>query len=637
MLRSGFDLNGLRMGASLLVTSLTGMSFTTFNLVSTPTEVLADEVSLAGRLRLDAAPSKSVYRLTEGEWSAMKELQSECDKVAAGTRKSTTFDLDVALILGKDSFGAEDLGVEPVIEVAGNPSFNPEATAILQNRLAASIQKIYGALLSEGPISMAWVDKTANSGVSMEWTGASENGAWRIGIQGVKLTLVVADDCAGNPSTEVSDDAVNRIQGAIAAAQSVVDANEEKTTSNRLQAYCDAICDLTSYDHAAAANYSTPYGSQWQLTSVLDGDTGTKSVCEGYSKAFRLMTELSQHTSGTCILVTGTMQVDGGAAEAHMWNIVHMPDGRNYLVDVTNTDAGTIGASGGLFIASSVGSPESGYTFTTGSGRSVSYAYDSETLVLYTREVLTLADTPYVENLENEDVLDTSGSEAGEASNPANDSSKWDDLNVGDTVTDDEGNEFEVTVIPDGDVDYTTIATVADLIDAGFQLVPVDDEPSDPSNPSNPDSPDNPDTPSDPSDPAVPSQNPEDSDTPSPASTNINEEAEAEGGESAPDSSPTTIKETTEFEIPSKPSTTPDRPSTPSTPNVPTTPAAPATPNTPSSPTQSTPSKTNDNTKKKDDKGLLQTGGDEMRVVVAGSLITVAIGGAVYAYTKRNK
>ena len=64
-------------------------------------------------------------------------------------------------------------------------------------------------------------------------------------------------------------------------------------------------------------------------------------VCEGYSKAFKYLCDLTWTGSDSevaCYLPTGTM--DGGD---HMWNIVSI-GGVNYLTDITNCDSGTIGA-----------------------------------------------------------------------------------------------------------------------------------------------------------------------------------------------------------------------------------------------------------------------------------------------------
>ncbi len=55
-----------------------------------------------------------------------------------------------------------------------------------------------------------------------------------------------------------------------------------------------------------------------------------------------------------------------GRTNPHMWNIVTIGDG-NYLVDVTNSDDGTAGERGGLFMAwdKNNGSVENGYVFNT--------------------------------------------------------------------------------------------------------------------------------------------------------------------------------------------------------------------------------------------------------------------------------
>ena len=92
--------------------------------------------------------------------------------------------------------------------------------------------------------------------------------------------------------------------------------------------------------------------------------------------------------------------MDGGTgAGGHMWNIVQMDDGRNYLVDVTNCDEGTIGAPDKLFMA--YGPSEvrtNGYTlsWSDGSGSSsIIYTYDSNTIATFGEARLTLSNTAY--------------------------------------------------------------------------------------------------------------------------------------------------------------------------------------------------------------------------------------------------
>ena len=89
----------------------------------------------------------------------------------------------------------------------------------------------------------------------------------------------------------------------------------------------------------------------------------------------------------------------GTGAGGHMWNIVQMDDGRNYLVDVTNCDEGTIGAPDKLFMA--YGPSEvrtNGYTlsWSDGSGSSsIIYTYDSNTIATFGEARLTLSNTAY--------------------------------------------------------------------------------------------------------------------------------------------------------------------------------------------------------------------------------------------------
>ena len=57
---------------------------------------------------------------------------------------------------------------------------------------------------------------------------------------------------------------------------------------------------------------------------------------------------------------------DGGGtgAGAHMWNIVTL-GGENYLVDITNSDDGTVGNDGSLFMAwTTQGNMNDGYRFS---------------------------------------------------------------------------------------------------------------------------------------------------------------------------------------------------------------------------------------------------------------------------------
>ena len=126
--------------------------------------------------------------------------------------------------------------------------------------------------------------------------------------------------------------------------------------------------------------------------NVFDGDPATNVVCEGYAKAFQYLCDLSEFKGDiVCRTVTGSM--NGGD---HMWNVVQMEDGKNYMVDVTNCDSGTIGAPDKLLLAG--GTREDGgraYIMPLNPG-SMAYAYRDEQKDLYTDGYLELSGSAYV-------------------------------------------------------------------------------------------------------------------------------------------------------------------------------------------------------------------------------------------------
>ena len=91
---------------------------------------------------------------------------------------------------------------------------------------------------------------------------------------------------------------------------------QDFTETEKLYGYKETICYLTSYNDDVTE--ADEYGDPWQLIYVFDGDDSTNVVCEGYSKAFQYLCDLSDIT---CYTVTGMM--DGGTGEGpHMWNVV---------------------------------------------------------------------------------------------------------------------------------------------------------------------------------------------------------------------------------------------------------------------------------------------------------------------------
>ena len=193
---------------------------------------------------------------------------------------------------------------------------------------------------------------------------------------------------------------VSRATSAINKAKDIVD----KTTGTpleRMTIYKTAICEITSYNDDAANTENYPYGDPWQLVYVFDGDPDTNVVCEGYSKAFKYLFDLSKFGSFyDCILATGSMIDDKGPGP-HMWNVVRMDGGKNYLVDVTNCDEGSIGAPDVLFMAygpSGSWNGEAGYTFAVPGENSIKYIYDPDTISTFGESQLKISAEKYVDS-----------------------------------------------------------------------------------------------------------------------------------------------------------------------------------------------------------------------------------------------
>lgn len=257
------------------------------------------------------------------------------------------------------------------------------------------INKVIDVLLVDCPYELYWFDKTRGWSAHDLYSGDGEG----ITLNRV-LSLYVSDNYRGNNNEFMVD--ASRAQSAAAAAakaKEIVDKYKDASDYQKLLGYKEEICKLTDYNHGAADNADTPYGDPWQLVYVFDGDKDTTVVCEGYAKAFQYLCDLTKFDTSSivCYTITGIME-GGTGAGGHMWNIVTMPDGQNYLVDVTNSDDGTIGSDGTLFLAGGNGSVDNGYSFSNKSGYSITYSYDPETTSLYgsgADSILNLASAAY--------------------------------------------------------------------------------------------------------------------------------------------------------------------------------------------------------------------------------------------------
>ncbi|MBR4443872.1 MAG: hypothetical protein IKS52_11465 [Clostridia bacterium] len=327
------------------------------------------------------APHLSGASLTGAERYLYDEAMPGIAEIAAGGRDSSVFsflyedifrevypekiDGDGVLVL---RFTAEELGVQAIL---ANGALSKEARAAAKNKLRVNTAALRDALLADAPYELYWFDKTAGIKFGYSYTFSSTNAA--VTVSGsLRMSMAVAQEYSAGEylvDTSYGEAAATAAQN----ARDIVAQYEDCSDYERLLAYKNAICELTSYN-SAALNGNAPYGNPWQLVWVFDGDPDTNVVCEGYAKAFQYLNDCSE-SGVTAISPVGYL--DG---TAHMWNVVMMDDGKNYLVDVTNCDSGMSGYPDRLFLVGcSSGSVEEGYVFSTGSSEMLyQYKYASD-------------------------------------------------------------------------------------------------------------------------------------------------------------------------------------------------------------------------------------------------------------------
>ena len=330
------------------------------------------------------------------------QLVPEIQKIAAGQGSSSAFSIGIQM-----TFTKEELGIEGDMLVRGDDGqyhFSEETGAAIEKAVneVMDMDMLLDQLLAHHPYELYWFDKSFSEGPIRFKYSYGTDGQQTVMVGDFVIMMAVSQDYAVTDAATqqyylYSPDTAKTGAATAAAAKAaeVVAKNQGKGTYSKLVAYADYIKNAVSYNYAAAdKNNNYSYGDPWQLIYVFDENPDTNVVCEGYSKAFKYLCDLTWTGSDpevACYLPTGTM--DGGTgAGLHMWNIVSI-GGVNYLTDITNCDSGTIGAPDQLFLCGAEGSVDASYAAAT-TGGAVTYVYDKETLALYDKE-LDLSATKY--------------------------------------------------------------------------------------------------------------------------------------------------------------------------------------------------------------------------------------------------
>ena len=343
-----------------------------------------------------AEASSGESALNEREQAILAALKKAVYAIASGESTDTAILIDDSAV--DLSWSYAELGLDI------SADWETEIAPVVKEKFAEEVDSdlILRQLLFECPYAMYWFDKSEAVGIGYDvalsiFYGSNEKSSLKICDLTYKFTVDQA--YRGTNIYETDPDKTQAAAKSAEMAKDIVVTAASCSDYEKLCYYREQICDLVSYNtEAVDESYDTSVNGidPWQLIYVFDGDPSTNVVCEGYAKAFQYLCDLTEFESGKvkCITVSGTMAGATGAG-GHMWNVVSMQDGLNYLVDVTNSDAGTIGADGRLFLAGTTGSVEEGYTFSFNASNVVSYSYDSDTRQVYKDSRLLLAEASF--------------------------------------------------------------------------------------------------------------------------------------------------------------------------------------------------------------------------------------------------
>ena len=313
-------------------------------------------------------------------------LKDKIKEVAAGNLASTQFSFSNTWTKTKAEWGITG-------EVISDGALTQQASEAIRAKLG--LDALMRKQLLEMPYELYWYNRT--KGVSMNYSVATSGD--NVTVKNLTISMNVSQDYARFVSAtsynpfEADTAKTKAVADTPKKAQAVVDAHAGETDYQKLVSYREYIKGEVSYNTGAAGG-GYPYGDPWQLIYVFDGDPDTNVVCEGYAKAFQYLCDLTfQNQEGrpSSALVSGKM--DNGN---HMWNVVAI-GGRNYLVDVTNCDTGSIGAPDQLFLC---GAAENvvGKQYTVTLGKTIVYVYDEKTVESYAPEHLKLSPVAYDPN-----------------------------------------------------------------------------------------------------------------------------------------------------------------------------------------------------------------------------------------------
>lgn len=330
--------------------------------------------------------SARYWKLGSAEKKAYLAIREFFRDISSGKESSSVIKISFGDIFSDEKYSAADLGINAVVQ---DNQITQDAVQAVSLKYDLDTNKLFNALTYDCPELMYWFDKTQGMYSECSYSfkaGYSPNVGWTIWCDAADsiytFSFCVSEEYAGGGEFTVDTVKTGAVTTAISNAGDIVEKAKDRSDHDKLIYYRDRICQLVSYNEAAVdetLEEPVPYGNPWQLIYVFDDIDETNVVCEGYSKAFKLLCDSTKfdNSSIDCSIVTGYM--DGGkGAGGHMWNLVSV-DGKNYIADITNCDSGTIGYPDKLFLKGNTNGKAESYAFPI-STKTILYSYDASTL-----------------------------------------------------------------------------------------------------------------------------------------------------------------------------------------------------------------------------------------------------------------
>ena len=332
-------------------------------------------------------------RLTGINAALYARMKESISQVASGAVHDTVLSYTPQeLGISKYSFTAQELGISAI---ASNNSFTEDAKSGAALAMGLDLRTVLECLMEDMPYELYWFDKVTGAYESYGFAGNYHS----ISVVSINVLMYVSVDYAAastadnraQGTTETRHDLSN-VKLAVKNAKQVVTDHADETDYQKLMSYVREISSLSGSNYTASSDPNALYSDPWQLIYVFDGDPTTTVVCEGFSKAMQYLCDMSEFRNNIiCYSVMGKVKLSSGGEGGHMWNIIHMDDGKNYMVDVTNyktMDSALCGVTGSV---------EDGYTLTHNQ-KTLHYDYYDQSLRLFTKEELTLSAEDYQEH-----------------------------------------------------------------------------------------------------------------------------------------------------------------------------------------------------------------------------------------------